>query len=371
MISYKLKNKQAVRQLLDNLFSELPSREKDVLIRRNRLLNELSKRETLKEIGDEYNITRERVRQIENEGVKKLLKAIKREQELLQMIESDVLTYLERNGGAVLEYHLFENFISQNDLQHYNENAVIFVLDNILDSIERKSENDYFHAHWLKKDLNVDHIKALVDYLTNHFEEQKKPLPAYKLMEQLKEHDLVQSKIDLYSRFLQNHEDLELEHLLHNYLSLSKKLEKNILDQWGLSHWPEIKPKKLSEKIFLIFQHSEKPLHFSKVADRINKSKFDKKVICAATVHNELIANGNYTLVGRGIYALKDWGYESGTVADVIEKILKENGPMTKDDIYQSVLKQRMVNKSTIYLSLINKEKFVKADGGKFTLKAQ
>ena len=123
MISYNVKNKQAVRQLLDNLFAELPSREKDVLVRRNQLLSELAKKETLKEIGDEYNITRERVRQIENEGVKKLLKALKQEKELLNDIEQEVLTYLNRNGGIVLEQYLLDNFISQFDLKHYNQNA--------------------------------------------------------------------------------------------------------------------------------------------------------------------------------------------------------------------------------------------------------
>jgi len=369
MINYNVKNKQAVRQLLDNLFSELPSREKDVLIRRNQLLQELAKKETLKEIGDEYNITRERVRQIENEGVKKLLKALENERDLLKMISDDVSVYLDRNGGAVLEDHLLENFVEQLDLQTYNQNAVLFILDQLIDIVERKAENSDFHIYWVKSDLDTDHVMDLVESLALHLDERNKPYSSEELINYLTGHDLVKSKINHYNSFIEAHDDLELSHLLQNYLNLSKKVNKNILDQWGLSNWPEIRPKKLSDKIFLIFQSHNKPLHFTNVADQINEAGFDKKKICAATVHNELIANKDYTLVGRGIYALKDWGYEKGTVADVIEKILKEGGPMEKDAIYEQVLKQRVVNKSTIYLSLINKEKFVKVDNGKFGLK--
>lgn len=370
MINYNVKNKQAVRQLLDNLFAELPSREKDVLVRRNQLLNELSKRETLKEIGDEYNITRERVRQIENEGIKKLLKNLSTKKELMQMIEDDVMLYLERNGGVVLEQHMLENFVNQLDLEHYNENSVLFVLNHLLDSVDQNGENEDFYKYWIRKDFDVDHLSELFQNLATHFEDKKVSIATKDLMGHLKEVELVKSNMNVYNSYLDKHDDLEIENLLENYLSLSKAIEKNILDKWGLAHWPDIKPKKLSEKIFLIFQCDNKPLHFSNVADKINGAGFDKKNICAATVHNELIANKEYTLVGRGIYALKEWGYESGTVADVIEKILQDKGPMSKDDIYAAVLKQRMVNKSTIYLSLINKEKFIKADGNKFTLKA-
>ncbi|MFZ5365452.1 MAG: sigma factor-like helix-turn-helix DNA-binding protein [Patescibacteria group bacterium] len=370
MLNYSIKNKQAVRQLLDNLFSGLPSREKDVLIRRNHLLSELSARETLKEIGDEYNITRERVRQIENEGIKKLLRARQAEKELITMIEDDILNYFKRNGGIVLERHLIDNFVGQLDLKHYNQNAAIFVLDILIDPIQRINETEEFHDHWKLIDLEINHVAELIRNLVSQLEEKNEPIAHQELIDMLAGHELVSSNREQFDRFLTEYQDVQLEQLLQNYLNLSKRVNKNILDQWGLSQWPQIRPKKLSEKIALVFQRHNKPLHFSQVAENINQAGFDKKSICAATVHNELIANPDYTLVGRGIYAMKDWGYESGTVAEVIEKILKENGPMSKDDLYERVLKQRLVNKSTIYLSLINKNKFVKIDGNKFTLKA-
>jgi len=43
---------------------------------------------------------------------------------------------------------------------------------------------------------------------------------------------------------------------------------------------------------------------------------------------------------------------------------------LNRDQIYQQVLEQRQVNKSTIYLTLINKDKFSKLDSGEFALKS-
>ena len=86
--------------------------------------------------------------------------------------------------------------------------------------------------------------------------------------------------------------------------------------------------------------------------------------------YNELILDDKYILIGRGIYAVKDWGYSEGTVADVITGILKgAEKPLNRDQIYQQVLEQRQVNKSTIYLTLINKDKFNKTQEGLFSLK--
>ena len=37
--------------------------------------------------------------------------------------------------------------------------------------------------------------------------------------------------------------------------------------------------------------------------------------------------------VGRGLYALSEWGYTPGVVRDVIREALEKGGPMKKDEI--------------------------------------
>ena len=107
-------------------------------------------------------------------------------------------------------------------------------------------------------------------------------------------------------------------------------------------------------------------MHFSEIADAINASKFDEKIAYPPTVHNELILDGKYVLVGRGIYALKEWGYEPGNVADVIEQFLKTEGPKKKDEIIDYVLGKRNVKKSTVYLSLMNNNNIQRDDSGRY-----
>lgn len=78
-----------------------------------------------------------------------------------------------------------------------------------------------------------------------------------------------------------------------------------------------------------------------------------KKMVTPQAIHNELIRHGEFVLVGRGLYALKDWDIPAGTVADLIKSVLEENGgPMKRQDIIQKVLEKRDVQIGTISLNL-------------------
>ncbi len=108
------------------------------------------------------------------------------------------------------------------------------------------------------------------------------------------------------------------------------------------------------------------PMHFREVAKAIVET-FKKKAH-SATTHNELIKDGRFVLVGRGVYALKEWGYRAGVVKDVIRELIAERGPMTKEEIIDSVLKERYLKENTILVNLSNKDYFKKDKEGKYTL---
>ena len=360
------------QELLVNLLSKLSEREQEVLKQRYHLTSELEKRSTLKQIGDIYNITRERVRQIEREAVRKLIELSKAEEFAgeLKRIEESLIHYFERQGGLVREDYLLDKYVAENhQFDFLHTNAFLFAMEHLFDGVVKIEDHEYFYSIWALKELDLDKVVELITKIETDLragnkiqshEDILKTAETY-LPEELKSH---------LAQYLQKHSDLELLNLLESYLLATSKIEKNILDQWGLSENEVIKPRKLSDKINLVFQKVKEPLHFRDIAEKINDAKFDHKKICAATVHNELIANDGFVLIGRGIYALKDWGYSTGTVADIITQILTESGSaMAKDEIFDNVLKQRKVNKSTIYLTLINKDKFAKTADGKFSLK--
>ena len=104
-------------------------------------------------------------------------------------------------------------------------------------------------------------------------------------------------------------------------------------------------------------------MHFTEVATLIDKLAYNlpNKKTYPQTVHNELIKDGRFVLVGRGTYALAEWGYVPGTIKDIITKVLNEkNMPIHKDEIVEKVLAQRLVAKNTVLMNLNNKKNFEK-----------
>jgi hypothetical protein len=167
----------------------------------------------------------------------------------------------------------------------------------------------------------------------------------------------------------ENNLDQEVERIIKTHLRSTKKIKKNLFEEWGLSSWGSVSPKRINDKIYLVLKQANQPLHFTEIAKRINEAKFDDKVAYPATTHNELILDPKYVLVGRGIYALKEWGYYPGTVSDVITEMLKKSGkPLSRKQITDEVLRQRQVKSSTIYLALMNKKRFKKLPNQEFAL---
>jgi hypothetical protein len=150
------------------------------------------------------------------------------------------------------------------------------------------------------------------------------------------------------------------------WLGLSKSLAENPLGEWGKATSPNVKTRGIKDYAYLVMRRHGSPMHFREVAEAIEKT-FDKKTH-VATCHNELIKDARFVLVGRGVYALKEWGYTAGVVREVIEQILTKEGPMTKDDIIEKVLKERYLKKNTILVNLMNPKYFKKDKNGLYAV---
>lgn len=358
-------------ELINTLFRNLSTKESDILSRRFGLLGK--NKETLEQIGKYYNITRERIRQIEMSTVKKL-KDIKEIKQEIEGAESHVHHLLENNGGIMEENFLLKE-INKTELTESNIQAAKFILTKILDKkIESIKSDSELLSGWKLPVVSIDLTKNIIKELIAIIEEQDNLLKLEELLDNFKQRDFYQNNKDqiltLKLGSQDNETEKEIEKIVNSYLTISKKVDQNILGEWGLNKWNSISPKRMSDKVYLVLRKAEKPLHFTEITDLINQVDFDKKTAYPATIHNELILDDRYVLVGRGIYALKEWGYQSGTVMDIIVDILnKAQGPMTKEEIVKAVLDQRIVRKSTIYLALTNKEKITKLPDGRYTVK--
>jgi DNA-directed RNA polymerase delta subunit len=322
-------------------------RDKEVLIARYGLGG--NKPKTLEEIGQSINVTRERVRQIEKAALKKT-KDFAEKEKRAQKINALIHELVKKNGGVAT-------------LEQLN----CLVLNNTSNNLKLK--NILHFVTYLNKYLvQIDENKELKSGVATVEFDLKCGLKAIeKAIAVLEKKNVPVSERELIKELQKEGVTLENETVI-SVLELSKKIMKTEEGHFGLIHWRDINPKSIRDKTYYVLRKHKKPLHFSEISKNIEDLNNGKSVTKQA-VHNELIRDERFVLIGRGIYALKEWGYSEGFVEDVIEDVLAEAGkPLHKDEIIQEVLKKRIVKETTILLNL-QKGKFTRVARATYTLK--
>jgi hypothetical protein len=373
-------------ELVKGLLSKLSKKERDIVSRRFGLKD--SERETLEAVGKLHSLTRERIRQIENATIKKLKELKDLKESLLELSNKTGQILSEHGGLAEREYlfHLLNTFSPvEYRSQEYDveKNHYDFILSRILsDEYEEVKGSELFKHSYKFKTASIEHLEDLAVELVKKVQEMKQVSKTEDIISLLTGTDVYgrhkekinipgELKVSSYWQGAIYDEDHDVVHnnkVLYSLLQAVREVEQNKFGFWGVHDGEEIAPKTINHKIYLVLKNQTKPMHFVDIAKRINEVCFDRKLANPATVHNELILDPKYVLVGRGIYGLKEWGYKEGVVQDVITQILKENGPLTKDEIVNKVLENRLVKKTTISLALMNKDVFEKA-GEKYQVK--
>jgi len=331
------------KMLVKSLLASVPERARDVLVRRFGL--DKVARETLESIGKRAGITRERVRQIESAGldVVRNSETFAKSKPFFEELREHVL----EQGGIVTEEYLLSVLSSTE--REKNRFRFLLVVGS---SFFRERETNDFYARW-----HVD--QAIADQVHQALS---------KLYENLSSEEVIPES-QLLDRFLEEFKDVNDayrdESILKRWLSLSKHIGKNPLSEWGRTTSHAIRTKGIRDYAYLAVKRAGQPMHFSDVAKAISEL-FSKKAH-VATTHNELIKDKRFVLVGRGLYALAEWGYTPGVVRDVIREVLVKEGPLAKDDILESVCKIRFVKDNTVLVNLNDTHYFKKHKDGTYT----
>lgn len=339
MITFKPK------QVTKTLLSALPDRARDVLEKRYGL-GSSPETHTLEAIGKIYGITRERVRQIENYGIQAIQKSdaygdfAENFEELTQAIHS--------LGGVISEQELFNELTKDPSLR----NHLYFILV-VGDPFTRVKEDNSFNYRWCLEQKLSDTVEGALKGIFNSLEED----------------DLI-SEDEILARLKHELGDIEEryrdEKILRRWLSISKQIDKNPLGEWGHATSPNVRAKGIRDYAYLAVKRHGSPMHFKEVAEAI-KNLFNKKAH-VATTHNELIKDKRFVLVGRGLYALTEWGYSAGVVKDVLRDILVTYGPLTREEIIDKVRKERYVKDNTIIVNLQDASLFKKLADGNYII---
>lgn len=324
--------------LVNDLLSDLNLRAQDIIKKRFGLIEE--KPHTLERIGIQYNITRERVRQIVTDALKNV--SSKEDHTSFQEAERKIFFTIDRNNGIIKESEIVEKI----NLDGFREANAIKLIVKCSKKIHVIEEKGKISRSWSNFKLLADEIKKIEKEALELFNREKKLF----------------SDEEISRKITSKTEGLEKEQVLA-YLNVLVSIQKNKFGKWGKTHWTEVNPKGTREKIYLILREKKKPLHFTEIAALIDKYNLGKKKAHPQTVHNELIKDSRFVLIGRGIYAMREWGYQEGTIKDVLLDILEKKArPMAKEDIIKEVLKIRKVKKTTIMINLNNSKFFRKVD---------
>ncbi len=341
-----------IKKVVSALVKPLSERNRDIVLRRFGL--KTGKRETLESIGQGYGVTRERVRQIEDYALKNL------RSEANGSMAPQIKPYfdfaseiLNEHGGFLSEKSFFEKF-SGDSKDNLNNLSLVFLL-SLSSDFKRIYENDDFYNFWYLSGGGDDLVVKLVNSITDSLDEKKQLL----------------SKDEFYNIYKSKSKNKPVSpNAFLTSVSVSKKIDCNIFGQYGLSSWSEVKPRGVRDRAYLVLKREAKPRHFREITSLINTAQFSAKKANIQTVHNELIKDKRFVLVGRGIYGLSEWGYKSGTVKEVLMDILKQSRkPLSRNDLVAKVLSSRYVKENTVVLNLQDSKVFVRKDDGTYSLR--
>lgn len=319
-------------------------REKEIITRRFGLYD---RKETLEQIGELLGITRERVRQLEKSILTKLRTSIQNsDNKSLNDIEKQLVRHLAEVGRVSRVDHLSDKIFNKST--DNKERSHISFVASLAPNLQLIEENDSYHsAITISDNENLNKVKEDVEEIVSLIKKHGQPISTENL------HNLL---------------DHEHPTQVKALASISKNLSE-LNDNWGLAKWPSVNPRNIRDKIYVILEKDGKPMHFSEIAGKIKASDFKRKDVTTQAIHNELIKDSRFVLIGRGIYALTSWGYSKGTVSDIISEVLKDAGkPLHRDEIVKQVLAKRQVKETTILLNLQSKPEFKRVSKATYTL---
>lgn len=330
----------------DSIFSVLNKKEKEIIKKRFGFDGEEKK--TLQSVGQEIRLTRERVRQIQKMALKKI-----KDSKIPKIEETDkeIRDIIIKNGWVIEESKLRKLFRKKAEGAQSSDALLEMVLE-ISSGFEPIKRSRELEKAWVARPKTRQFILSVIDVVKSILENAGKAIKHPSLTEAVKNEI---EEID--------------ENIISAALSITKKIMKTEDDRWGFDHWSAINPQNTRDRAYLIIKQGKRPIHYRKIAEMINGAKFSPKPVTVEAVHNELIRDKRFVLIGRGIYALSEWGYKPGTVADVIIELLKkEGGPIKTDEIVDEVMKKRKVKINTVLLNLQNKKLFRRVARSTYTL---
>lgn len=337
-------------QALSEILRELPERERDIVKRRFGLGTE---KETLQEIGNDFDLTRERVRQLQDKSLERVLPKVERHP-FAQQLSAEAREHLGRTrirrGQTLLRA-----FAEQHGLSPATQNIVQFFLISHKKLTHQPETND-LHSFWgdsASRAKLAQHIlkKLLVLFLRNPKKLWQSEEMLSLVEKELKRHLGVRASADE----------------LRDFLRILKPVGQSPANEFGILSHPRVGPSSLADKVAFVLDQAQKPLHFSEIHSALSKltglegefiSRRWQKRYSTQSIQNLLIMGKDFVWTGMGTYALTGWGFRPGSILERMRDIVKRERQISRDKLEELLGKERRFSKITFEAYLRNKTHF-------------
>ncbi|MCL2782679.1 MAG: hypothetical protein FWD80_01695 [Propionibacteriaceae bacterium] len=300
----------------------------------------------MNQIGETFGLTRERIRQIENVTLASTRATLLSSRNPdFAAAEAKIVAALEDMGRAAHVDELTMRLMGDDSTE---SRGIVTLLSELSPKVVVAPGNSaYYPAVVLSNTKDRRAVRADVDKLVAALKKHGKPVTLEELPKLVKGYSYPQEAAAI--------------------ASLSRSIVKRD-GQWGLPQWSAINPHNIRDRIYIVLSHAGKPMHFTAIADAVNAGSFRDTVYSEKVVHNGLIKDPRFVLIGRGIYALAEWGYQRGSIADIITQVLRNQSPLSSDEIVRRVLQVRQLSDRTIRLNLHTKPQFKRVAKAQYAL---
>ena len=341
-----------VGNILEEIFLILTETEKEVIYHRFSIDN--TSKKTLESIGKMFNVTRERIRQIENIALLKLRRHMPSSK--LMDISKIAREVLLENGKIMKADNLVKETLLRIGESEFIDASVVTLALSVDMDISKNEKSGNIDPSWRFDSIPLFRIRAVTDTIEKLFNE----------LGDISSFEDIYQGLQKYKLFEDSEDSRQF---ITSCMNIDNRIAKTETG-WGLMKWRNVNPKSIRDKAIIVFKKFKYPMHFRDVSKKISEVDINKKNVTTQAVHNELIRYDDFVLIGRGLYALKEWGYTPGTVSAILTKILKEKGPLSKKEIIREIQKQREVQIGTISLNLQKNECFVRVGRAIYDYKA-
>jgi len=304
------------------------------------------KRETLNEVGQRFHLTRERIRQVENSTLRALRGVLAADPvpEVSAAIEQ-VTDTIDDMGQAASVDALATRVVGESTTV---ARGVVMLLSELSPHLVVMAGNANYHASIVHSDtLDKRAVRAQIDTLVAALQKHGQPVALADWP----------GIVETPSSAAQ----------VAAIASLSKEIIHKG-DEWGLPQWAIMNPHNIRDLAYILLRQVGEPMHYSAIADAVNAGAMGASAFSRKVVHNGLIKDPRFVLIGRGKYALAEWGYTKGSLPDVIAGVLRQESPLSSDEIVRRVMQVRHLQDRTIRMSLHAQPQFRRVAKAEYVL---